>query len=103
MKALPASKMRTIRKNLEADGIHDVIDAQNVREYIRQKRKKGRKDEEEAYNVRDVGTDPHDEVLDKLSLSDEESKALFHMLQDNSIRKDDTSIEEIDWKNVQTF
>ena len=104
MGALSKKELESKKKDLRKDGVSEVIDAQNVKEYVRRKRKKDGFESEDRYNMEETEEESEltDEVLDKLSIPHNDHKKLEEKIRQNKT-KTKISIDQIDWKNVRTF
>lgn len=101
-KIVSKKELKELKDELRQHGVIEVIDAQNVKEYLRKKRKKIDRVNEEIYNVED-NLEEHDEILKMLSSNTEKSNMLIRELSNKKIQDNDISIDKIDWKNVKTF
>lgn len=102
MKSLSIASMKEISRELISQGIGEVIDAQNIRAYIRKKKGISIKTDDAAYNMEEYIQD-EDNTLEALSLSSEKKEALLRELSENKIKEKNLTIDQIDWKKVKTF
>jgi len=103
MGSLSDKELKRAQSELMKEGVSEVIDAQNVKDYIRKKRMKQGNAESGAYNRTVAVQDEEPDLLEQFAMGEQEREAILRELSNNTKKKDDTSIEEIDWKNVRTF
>jgi hypothetical protein len=94
MSKLSKKELARIRQELQEQGIYNVIDAQNQKEYRRIIRGVKVKKKIEQPEIDD------DSVLQELSMSPDQVESLISNL---SKKKDDTKLEDVDWKNVRNI
>jgi len=107
MSALSNKEFNKKKEELTKKKIYKVIDAQNVMGYIHKKNREN--DDVNIHNKEvievsqeDIESDLIDDVIGKLSCSSQEQMQLFADLK-NEKSKENTSIQDIDWKNLKTF
>lgn len=104
MAALSKKELEIKKKELLKNGIMEVIDSQNIRDYIIKKRLKNNSSYEENKFIQDDEINEiSDEVLDKLSTSSKDIINKINKLDLNPKYDNKITIDQIDWNNVKTI
>jgi len=93
---LSKEEMNKIKKKLAEKDIHMVIDAQNQWANLK-KRSNQYVANEKRIEIKEVD----DKILNELSLNEVEILALLKQLKENT--DDNTSIMDVDWKDVRNL